>query len=187
MATKNTYSTREVARICSVREQTIIRCLDAGRLEGLDDPASGARLIPRDSVIRFMQENDIPLDDLDSDRIRVLVVDDEQPLLDLFVDLLEREGFEVKTALTGYDGGLLTQQFRPDVLLLDYILPDINGDVVSRIIRSNPGLNDTRIILMAACDVSEAYLLSQGADAFFHKPFGLDQLVQCIRTLAKHE
>ncbi|MBL7139306.1 MAG: response regulator [Planctomycetes bacterium] len=185
---KDVYSTGEAAKVCRVSQQTIIRCFDAGKLDGFYVPGSRFRRIPRESLIKFMKGNSIPLTNLDSDKEKVLVVDDEVPIVELLVDVLERDGrFEVKTATTGYDAGLLTQQFRPDVIVLDYMLPDVNADVVCKTIRSNPSLEDTRIILISAhIDESErAKIEKMGVDAFLHKPFQIDELVAKIAELLK--
>ena len=59
------------------------------------------------------------------------MVDDDKEIIELFVDVLGKdERFNIKTAGTGYDAGLLTEQFRPHIVLLDYMLPDINGNLV---------------------------------------------------------
>jgi len=183
---KEVYSTGEAAKICRVSQQTIIRCFDAGRLEGFHVPGSRFRRIPRESLIKFMKENHIPLTNLDSDKAKVLVVDDEAEIVELLVDVLERDGrFEVQTATTGYDAGLLTQQFRPNVIVLDYLLPDINADVVCKTIRSNPGLEDTRIILISAHidEDEQAKIQAMGVDAFLRKPFRIEELVRRIGEL----
>ena len=137
---KNVYTTGEVAQICRVSQQTVIRCFDSGRLKGFRVPGSRFRRIPRDALVQFMKENGIPLDNLESGKKRVLIVDDDQAIVDMLVELLERDGrFEVKTASTGYDAGLATHEFRPDLVILDFKLPDINGNVVCRTLRGNPG------------------------------------------------
>src|SRR6185295_6783136 len=133
---KDIYTTGEVADICKVSQQTIIRCFDAGRLGGFRVPGSKFRRIPRDALIKFMKENSIPLDNLESGRRKVLVVDDDAEIVELFVDVLNRDGrFDVKTAASGYDAGVLTQEFQPDLMILDYMLPDINGNVVCQTVR----------------------------------------------------
>jgi len=185
---KEVYSTGEAAKICRVSQQTIIRCFDAGKLQGFYVPGSRFRRIPRESLAKFMKENSIPLSNLDSGKKKVLVVDDEVEIVDLLVDALERDGrFEVKTASCGYDAGLLTQQFRPDVIVLDYILPDINANVVAKTIRSNPALEDTRIIIISAIveeDKVQA-LYKLGVNAFMHKPFPVDELITKIAELLR--
>lgn len=177
---KSVYTTGEVAAICKISQQTVIRCFDNGRLKGFRVPGSRFRRIPRDALISFMKENDIPLDQLESGKKRVLVVDDDEAIVEMFTELLERDGrFEVRTATTGYDAGLLTHQFRPDVILLDFKLPDINGNVVCRRIRSMPEFEHIRIIAVSGvADPDEVQeLMAAGADEFIKKPFEIDAVI----------
>ena len=60
---KSVYTTGEVAQICKVSQQTVIRCFDSGRLNGFRVPGSRFRRIPRDSLLSFMKSNRIPLDE----------------------------------------------------------------------------------------------------------------------------
>jgi len=99
---KSVYTTGEVAEICKVSQQTVIRCFDSGKLRGFRVPGSRFRRIPRESLIQFMKENGIPLDSLDSGRKRVLAVDDDEAILEMLVELLERDGrVEVRVARGG--------------------------------------------------------------------------------------
>ena len=147
---KTVFTTGEAAEICKVSQQTIIRCFDSGRLKGFRVPGSRFRRIPRDALIAFMRDNGIPPDSLDSGKSKVLVVDDDPEIVELFVDVLERDGrFEVKTASTGYDAGMLTTEFMPDLIILDYMLPDINGNIVCKTIRQNPNFEHTKIVIVS--------------------------------------
>src|ERR1700733_3632738 len=107
---KAVFTTGEAAEICKVSQQTIIRCFDSGRLKGFRVPGSRFRRIPRDALLAFMRENGIPPDALDSGKQKVLDVADGPEIVELFVDVLTRDGrFEVRTARSGYDAGMLTQ------------------------------------------------------------------------------
>ena len=91
----------------------------------------------------------------------------------------------IKTAKTGYDAGLLTEKFKPHLILLDYMLPDINGNVVCDRIRANPNFAHTKIIIVSGVvnqDEIEA-LLRKGADEFIKKPFNIDELVNRVGEL----
>jgi len=183
---KTVFTTGEVANVCKVSQQTVIRCFDSGRLQGFRVPGSRFRRIPRDSLITFMKTNGIPLDHLESSKKRVLVVDDDEAIIEMFTELLERDGrFEVKTATTGYDAGLLTEQFKPDVMLLDFKLPDINGNVVCRTIRGNPNFEQMKIIIISGVadpdEVNE--LLASGANEFIRKPFDINSVIERICDL----
>jgi len=180
LSQKQVYSTGEAAGICKVSQQTVIRCFDSGKLHGFRVPGSRFRRIPRESLIKFMKENDIPLDLLDSGRRKVLVVDDDPEVVELMVDVLTRDGrFEVQTASSGYDAGVMTQEFRPDLMILDYMLPDVNGNVVCKTIRQNSAFEHMRIIIVSGVINQDEIeqLLQVGADAFLKKPFSIDELV----------
>ncbi len=183
---KAVYTTGEVAQICKVSQQTVIRCFDSGRLKGFRVPGSRFRRIPRESLISFMKTNQIPLNHLDSGRKRVLVVDDDEAIVEMFTDLLERDGrFEVKTAASGYEAGVITERFRPDIMLLDYKLPDINGTAVCRTIRANPNFEHMRIIAISGvADPDEIdELRGAGADEFIRKPFDINEVIARIADM----
>ncbi len=180
-AGKQVFTTGEAAEICKVSQQTIIRCFDSGRLTGFRVPGSRFRRIPRKDLLQFMKSNDIPTDALESTKRRVLVVDDDEQIIELFLDVLSRDDrFEVKSARTGYDAGVLTEQFRPHLVLLDYMLPDINGNLVCDRIRSNPELAGTKIIVISGVVNQDEIdtLLRSGADDFVKKPFNIEKLIE---------
>ena len=178
---KQVFTTGEVARVCKVSQQTVIRCFDSGRLQGFRVPGSRFRRIPRESLLKFMKEYEVPLDQLESGKRRVLIVDDDEAIVDMFTELLGRDGrFEVRTASTGYEAGIITEQFRPDILLLDFKLPDINGNAVCRTIRANPNYEHIKVIAISGvADPDEVEeLRAAGADDFIRKPFDINAVIQ---------
>jgi len=183
---KELFTTGEAAEICKISQQTIIRCFDAGRLEGFRVPGSRFRRIPLQSLIKFMKENNIPLDSLESGKKKVLIVDDDAEIVELIADVLVRDGrFEVKTASSGYDAGISTQQFRPDLILLDYMLPDVNGNVVCQTIRKNPEFENIKIIIVSGVIKQDEIdqLLKSGAEDFIKKPFNIVELTDKITAV----
>ncbi|MDE0888839.1 MAG: response regulator [Phycisphaerales bacterium] len=186
LAEKQVLTTGEAAELCRVSQQTIIRCFDSGRLTGFRVPGSRFRRIPRSELIRFMRVNEIPVDLLDDDQVRVLVVDDDPSIVRIIEEMLgHEERFKVRTASTGYDAGMMTREFRPNIILLDYMLPDVNGNIVCERIKSDPDLADTRIIIISGVVRQEEIdgLLKAGADAFIPKPFQVEELIQKIDEL----
>jgi two-component system OmpR family response regulator len=180
-ADQKVFTTGEAAEVCKVSQQTIIRCFDAGRLGGFRVPGSKFRRIPRAELIRFMQANDIPTSALETGGKRVLVVDDDAAIVELLRDTLGRDGrFSVRTAATGFDAGMLCESFKPHVVLLDFMLPDINGNLVCQRIRENPELHDTKIIIVSGVVKQEDVqkLMGAGADDFVKKPFNVQQLIE---------
>lgn len=183
---KAVYTTGEAAEICRLSQQTIIRCFDSGQLQGFRVPGSKFRRIPRKALLAFMRENNIPLDGLGDNKIHVLIVDDDPQIVELFVDVLsDRSEFKVATAGSGYDAGVMTQQFRPDIVVLDYMLPDVNGNVVCKTIRSNPELAHIKILVISGMvNPAEIERLTEaGADDFIKKPFNIEKVIERIMEL----
>lgn len=180
---KDLFTTGEAAEICRVSQQTIIRCFDTGRLEGFRVPGSKFRRIPRASLLKFMKENHIPLDNLESGKKKVLIVDDDAEIVELISEVLYRDGrFDIKTASSGYEAGMTTQQFKPDLILLDYMLPDVNGNVVCQTIKKDPAFEDIRIVIVSGVIRQDEIdqLLKSGAEDFIRKPFNIDELMEKI-------
>lgn len=180
---KTVYTTGEAARICKVSQQTIIRCFDSGQLKGFRVPGSKFRRIPRDILYKFMKENGIPTDALESGKRKALLVDDDTELVELIRDHLEADGrFEVRVANNGFEAGMMVKEYHPDVVVLDVMLPDINGKEVCQRIRGDAALSDVRVICISGMveedKISE--LLAAGANEFLQKPFELDQLVETM-------
>jgi excisionase family DNA binding protein len=180
---KELFTTGEAAVVCKVSQQTIIRCFDAGRLEGFRVPGSRFRRIPRQSLVKFMKENNIPLETLDSGKRKILIVDDDTEIVELLVDVLARDGrFDLRTATSGYDAGISTEQFRPHLILLDYMLPDVNGDIVCQSIKKNPEFENIKIIIVSGVIKQDEidHLLKAGAEGFIKKPFNIIELTDKI-------
>jgi len=181
---KDLYTTGEAAELCNLSQQTIIRCFDSGRLRGFRIPGSKFRKIPHDSLMKFMKENSIPIiNGMQSGKKRLLIVDDDAEIVELMMDVLARDGrFEVKTASTGYDAGIMTQKFKPDLILLDYMLPDVNGNIVCKTIKQDPEFASTRIIIISGVinqtEIDD--LLKAGAESFVKKPFNITELIDRI-------
>ena len=183
MSIKTVFTTGEAAKICKVSQQTIIRCFDSGQLKGFRVPGSRFRRIPRDQLFAFMKDNGIPTDALESGKRKVLVVDDDADLVELIVDVLERDGrFETKTVNNGFDAGMMVKEYRPDLIVLDVMLPDINGKEVCLRVRSDSSLEMVKIICISGMVEEDkiADLKESGANDFLPKPFTSDVLIERI-------
>jgi len=183
---KTVFTTGEAAKICKVSQQTIIRCFDSGQLRGFRVPGSRFRRIPREALYRFMKENSIPTDALESGRRRVLIVDDDQAVVDLIAEVLAGDNrFEYKVVNNGFGAGMLANEYHPDLIILDVMLPDINGQVVCELIRKDAAMADIKIICISGMVEEDkiAELRAAGADDFLHKPLDIDELMKRICRL----
>ena len=183
---KTVFTTGEAAKICKVSQQTIIRCFDSGQLKGFRVPGSRFRRIPREMLYRFMKENGIPTDALESGRRGILVVDDDQAVVDLITDVLASDSrFETKVVNNGFGAGMLAKEYHPDLIILDVMLPDINGQAVCELIRNDPTMEDIKIICISGMVEEDRIqeLKDAGADDFLHKPLDIDELLRRICRL----
>lgn len=187
---KTVFTTGEAAKICKVSQQTIIRCFDSGQLKGFRVPGSRFRRIPRDILYKFMKENGIPTDALESGKRKALIVDDDLELVELLRDVLDADGrFEVRAVNNGFDAGMMVKEYHPDIIVLDVMLPDINGKEVCQRVRSDSALDDVRIICISGMVEQDkiADLKKSGANDFLQKPFEVETLVARICTLLDME
>jgi DNA-binding response OmpR family regulator len=117
-------------------------------------------------------------------RLRALVVDDEPPLVRLVGRYLEREGFEVASAGDGTQAVELARELRPDVIVLDLMLPGLDGIEACRRIRA---FSDAYILMLTARaeDLDKIVGLSTGADDYMTKPFSPGELVARVRAMLR--
>jgi len=177
---KTVFTTGEAAKICKVSQQTIIRCFDNGQLKGFRVPGSRFRRIPREALYKFMKDNNIPTDALESGKRKVLLVDDDQDLVALMTRVIDEDGrFEVRVASNGFDAGMMVKEYHPDLIVLDVMLPDINGKEVCQRVRADSTLEDVRILCMSGMVEEDRIqeLKLAGADDFIHKPFEVEALI----------
>jgi len=189
-AMKTVFTTGEAAKICKVSQQTIIRCFDNGQLKGFRVPGSKFRRIPREALYKFMKDNQIPTDALESGKRKVLLVDDDLELVELMSKVLDEDGrFEVRIASNGFDAGMMVKEYRPDIIVLDVMLPDINGKEVCLRVRADPSLEEVRILCISGMIEEDKIqeLRLAGADHFLHKPFDIEHLIDQMCSLLEIE
>ena len=190
MAIQSVFTTGQAAKICKVSQQTIIRCFDSGQLKGFRVPGSKFRRIPREQLLSFMRENGIPIDSIETGKRKVLVVDDNLDLAELLVSVLEGDGrFDTRIANNGFEAGMMVKEYRPDVIVLDVMLPDINGKEVCIRVRSDESLDNVKIICISGMVEKNKIkaLLAAGADDFLQKPFEMDVLISRMCKLLEVE
>lgn len=117
----------------------------------------------------------------------ILVVEDEAPLLTLLRYNLEKQGFRVEEAADGQEALLRVAESRPDLVLLDWMLPALSGIEVCRQLRRRPGTRDLPIIMVTARTENQDAVraLDTGADDYIAKPFAMDSLLARIRALLR--
>ena len=120
---------------------------------------------------------------------RILIVDDEPNIVVPLQFLMEQKGYQVRIAENGEEAIETIFRFQPDLILLDIMLPGINGFEVCQTIRENRNLGNIKIVLVTALgrEVDMAKGMALGADAYITKPFSNSEIVERVRELLKEE
>ncbi len=118
---------------------------------------------------------------------RILLVDDEVDILEFVRYNLVREGYEVRTAQNGAEALRIAAEYRPHLILLDRLMPVMDGERTCRAIRRDPALKETLIIFLSALGEEEQQLtgFDAGADDYLTKPIAMKLLVSRIRAVLK--
>lgn len=116
---------------------------------------------------------------------RVLIADDEPNIMVSLEFLMQRSGYEIRTAGNGDEALKAAQEFRPHLMLLDVMMPVRNGYEVCQAVRENPGLKGMKIVMLTAKgrELEVAKGLAIGADAYVTKPFATKELLETVKRL----
>ncbi|MEK9900031.1 MAG: response regulator, partial [Rhodospirillaceae bacterium] len=117
----------------------------------------------------------------------VLIVEDEPPLVELLSYNLEKAGFQAQIARDGDEALLAVEERRPDLVLLDWMLPYVSGIEICRRIRRNPETRDLPIIILTARGEEDDRIrgLDAGADDYVVKPFSPSELIARVRAVLR--
>lgn len=180
---KRVLTTGQVAKICNVAPRTVSKWFDNGQLRGYRIPGSKDRRIPIDHLVRFMRAHGIPMDELDTGQVRVLILDDDEDLVEVLSAALEKEAdYEVYTAESSFEAGAIAETVKPQVLVVETSLADVEPSALVRCIRSRNAFKNTKLVAVngGLTDGAGQALLQIGFDAYRKKPFDVRELIETI-------
>ena len=121
-------------------------------------------------------------------KIRILVVDEVQASRYMLRFILEQDGYEIEEAVDGLEALQKIRDTRPHLVMLDVLMPKINGIDCCRLIKDDAALSDTKIIMVSAKDedVYAAASYRHGCDEFITKPIDEQELLSKLRSLGLH-
>lgn len=124
---------------------------------------------------------------MSTENVKILLVDDEPDILEFISYNLVKEGYEVFTSSNGKDAIKLAQQERPDLIILDVMMPDLDGIETCRVIRETPELKDVLVAFLTARneDYSQIAGFDAGADDYINKPIKPRVLVSRVKALLR--
>jgi excisionase family DNA binding protein len=182
------FTVFQASKYCSVSPKTIINWIEAGHIPAYKT-VGGHRRIKKFDLEGFMRRQGIPIPTQESvsERKRILIVDDDAIIVETIVQALEEEeyDYEIISASDGFEAGIQVNHFKPHLLILDIMMPDIKGYEVCKKIKSDEETKDTKIIVLSAYLDDEKFekMKEYGADLCFSKPLPLPQLKQEVAQL----
>ncbi|MSP14952.1 MAG: response regulator [Chloroflexi bacterium] len=183
-------TTGEIARYCQVSNVAVFRWIKAGKLPAFSTPGGHYRVAMSD-FRAFLERSGMPIDDdfFSSGIKRILVVDDEPEVAEVIVTALGQGNnqYEFERAADGFDAGLKVASFRPDLVTLDLMMPDVDGFQVCQRLKSEEGTRNIRILIITAFpgDGNLERAMALGADDYLIKPFQLADLRQKVKALLR--
>ncbi|OVE77930.1 hypothetical protein BVX98_01645 [bacterium F11] len=180
------YTTGELARICQLSSTTIFRAVTQNRLHAATTPGGHFR-ITKEEAEDFLRKNNIPLPILKETK-NILIVEDNPVEARMYSRALKKDSrFRIEVTGSGYKAGFLTRTFQPDLILLDILLPDIDGREVAKLVRSDPTLKHIKIVAITGSREKNLIkdIQSWGFDAYIEKPVSPEKLNEKLGQLLK--
>lgn len=178
------YTTFEAAKICHVTHHSIKNWIKQGLIKASRTPGGHYRIL-EDDLDKFREQYDMFPRDKGNARQRLMVVDDDPDALALMDNILSNEGFELVKVSNATEVGLKAAQLTPDLILLDFLMPEVNGFEVCKALRGNE-LTRGIPIMAVTCLSKEAEIeriFECGADDYLPKPYKVDDLLDKVREL----
>lgn len=181
---RKAYTTFEAAAICHVTHHSIKNWIKQGLIKASRTPGGHYRILEED-LDSFREEYDMFPRDKGSTKKRVMIVDDDPDALALMEKLLTDEGFDLIKVSNATEVGLKAAQLSPDLILLDFLMPEINGFEVCKALRDNELTRSTPIMAVTCLSKERDIerIFACGADEYLAKPFKVDQLLKKAREL----
>lgn len=184
MSNQKAYTTFEAAKICHVTHHSIKNWIKQGLIKASRTPGGHYRILESD-LDSFREEYDMFPREKGTAKRRVMIVDDDPDALAMMEKILTDEGVDLVKVSNATEVGIKAAQLLPDLILLDFLMPEINGFDVCKALRNNE-LTRTIPIMAVTCLSKEQdieRIFECGADEYLPKPFKVDQLLEKVREL----
>ena len=185
---KEVYSTYELAKLCHVHQTTIIKWIKEGRLSAYET-LGGHRRVKKENFLRFLEDNKLPVPDcFNTSSVKtILIVDDEVASLYELNNALDGYGFNIKLASSGFEAGASVQKYKPDLILLDFMMPDMDGFAVCKFLQKDSETSKVPIFAITGLTSDEdvAKIRQHGVKEYIQKPIDILYLLGLINKYLK--
>lgn len=189
MATdQKAFTTFEAAKICHVTHHSIKNWIKQGLIKASRTPGGHYRILEQD-LDKFREQYDMFPREKQSATLRVMVVDDDPDALAMMDNILTAEGMDLIKVNNATEVGLKASQLMPDLILLDFLMPELNGFDVCKALRNNEQTRSIPIMAVTCLTKEEDIerIFACGADEYLAKPFKVDKLLEKVNDLIGKE
>ena len=178
------FTTFEAAKICHVTHHSIKNWIKQGLIKASRTPGGHYRILEGD-LDSFREQYDMFPRDKGSKKQRIMIVDDDPDALALMENILTDDGFELIKVSNATEVGLKAAQLSPDLILLDFLMPELNGFDVCKALRESELTRSTPIMAVTCLSKEQEIerIFQSGADEYLAKPFKVDQLLEKVQEL----
>jgi len=184
---KRSLSTGEFAKYFGVGHRTVLRWIKEGYVNAFQLPGRGDNRIPLTEGVRFMRENNIPVPKELADAVQplsILIVEDDEAVVGMIERHLDEYGFRFQAASDGFKAGVALMDFKPDLLILDLAIPEMDGFEVLKFVRETEELKKTKVLVVSGTGDGELDKARKaGANKVLAKPFEPKKLKKAVARL----
>lgn len=182
---KDILTIPEAATYCAVDRVTMWRWAKSGLLRTSVTPGGHHRIAKEDLESFLVEKGMYPLATKSFPRNRVLIVDDDPVIRKVTSEILSGYKYETETSADGFEAGIKVVQFKPDLVILDLIMPRMDGFEVCRYLKKDPTTSGIKILVLTGFDTEEnrEEIMEAGADDYLAKPVETDDLIRHMEDL----
>lgn len=182
---RNVLTVAQAAQICKVTRVTMWRWVKSGGIRS-SATVGGHYRINSSDLVHFMVKHKMGLRAANEPgKKRILIVDDERPVRKYLTTILESAGYEVQACADGFEAGVCLMKMRPNLILLDLIMPRMDGYQTCSLIKKEPETSHIKILAISGhmSKVSMDRVRQCGADGFLEKPLDKETIIQKVEAI----
>ena len=179
------YTVGQAAEYCALSRGTLWRYIKSGDLKASQTPGGHFRILRKDLDVFIVERGMYPLANNFSSNNKILIVDDDRQIRDVLTQMLSAHKYETETASSGFAAGAKIATFRPGLIILDLLMPQMSGFEVCRLIKEDPQTSHIKILAVTGYDTEENRdkTMKAGADDYMTKPLSSDALLGRVAGL----
>lgn len=181
------FTIPQAARFCSISRVTLWRWVKSGKIKAFTTPGGQYKIRQEDlhSFIRGNMKHLIDSNTVTNEK-KILIVDDDPQIQNLLSEFLSSNNFQAEIAVDGLDAGIKIMQFKPDIIILDLFMPNVDGFELCNRIKKDLNNSHIKIIILTGYDTKENRdrVMKAGADAFLTKPVDMTTLLEHVESFS---